>query len=226
MKKSIFDHPLYLEITNASLEHLAKLNLDLKDLTVLEVGAGVGNLTSFFEKLNCEILSIDAREELVKEHLERYPNRKVEVADLELPETYKRFTEFDIIFCYGTLYHLSNPEFVIEKFSKICKKIFLLETCVNPIDNGKINLIEEQKFFLHQSFHGIGCRPSRNWLLSRLKKYFPFVYITASQPEHPDYALEWPVLKPRENTRAVFIASRYQINNPLLLESLPIRQFN
>ncbi len=215
-----------LEITQASLEHLASLNLDLKNSSVLEVGAGVGNLTGFFEKLNCDILSIDARKELVKEHLERHPNRKVEVADLELPETYYMFSEFDIVFCYGTLYHLSNPEFVIEKLAKICKKIFLLEICVNSVDNGNINLVKEQKFFLHQSFHGIGCRPGRDWVLSKLKKYFPFGYITSSQPKHPDYALEWPVLKPRENTRAVFVGAKYQLNNPLLLEKLPMKQFN
>jgi SAM-dependent methyltransferase len=224
MKRSLFDHPLFMEITNASLSHLESLKLDIDNLSVLEVGAGVGLLTHFFEKRNCQVLSTDARIELVKEQQERYPHRKVEVADLEKPETYKNFGEFDIVFCYGTLYHLSNPEFTIRELAKLCKKYFLLETCVFPIDNGKINLIEEPKFFLHQSFYGLGCRPARNWVLNTLKKYFPYAYITATQPDHPDYQLEWPVQDPRENTRCVFVASKEQLENPLLLEALPDKQ--
>jgi SAM-dependent methyltransferase len=224
MKRSLFDHPLFMEITNASLAHLASLNLELDNSTVLEVGAGVGLLTHFFEERNCRVLSTDAREELVKEMKDRYPARRIEVADLELPKTYKRFEKFDIVFCYGTLYHLSNPDFVIRELAKISKKYFLLETCVFPVDNNQINLIEEPKFFLHQSLYGLGCRPARNWLMATLKKYFPFAYITATQPDYPDYQLEWPVENPRENTRCVFVASREKLDNPLLLEELPVRQ--
>jgi SAM-dependent methyltransferase len=222
----IFDQQHFLEITNAQLEHLVSLNLDMNNCSVLEVGAGVGNLTHLFESINCKILSTDAREGLVTEHRKRFPDRKVEVADLELSKTYNRFGIFDIVFCYGTLYHLSNPEFAIEKLSKKCKKFFLLETCVFPIDNGKVNLEFEISDLKFNSIHGVGCRPARNWIMEKLKKYYPYSYVTAHQPKHFLYSLNWPSVNQNYYGRAVFIGSKIKLNNPLLLENLPLKQFH
>jgi hypothetical protein len=223
LKVTIFDLFIYKEINKARLEHLASLNLELANSTVLEVGAGVGYLTSFFENLNCQVLSTDARKENVIEHKVRFPHRNVEVLDLDSPK--KTFLgKFDIVFCYGTLYHLSNPSSAIEKMSRMCEKIFLLETCVDNADNGEINLTSELDLE-DQSFHGLGCRPGRDWIMAKLKLHFPYVYITASQPNNPDFPVNWPVFNPKRSTRSIFIASRNKIDNPLLLENIPDKQF-
>jgi FkbM family methyltransferase len=221
----VFDCQAAIEINKARQGHLASLGLELAQQSVLEVGSGVGLHTSFFEELGCKVLSTDARPENVAEHLRRYPYRKVEVADLIVPDSHKRFGEFDIIYCYGTLYHLSNPSLCIKELSSVCRKFFLIETCVSPVDNGEINPTNENRRNPNQSIEGIGCRPSREWVMAELKKYFPFVYVTTTQPDHHEFPLNWPApVKGRVNTRSVFVASKQSLNLPTLSTELPKTQ--
>jgi FkbM family methyltransferase len=221
----VFDQPHAKDINEARLNHLASLGLKLENSTVLEVGAGIGLLTGFFEKLGCTILSTEARKTNVEEHRSRYPHRRVEVADLSKSGSHDRFGEFDIVFCYGTLYHLSNPALAIKDLSKACRAVLLLETCVCPIDNGGINSINETESALDQSFEGIGCRPARNWVLSELRKHFPYAYVAASQPDHPDFPLNWSVSQKNHLTRSVFVASNKPLDMPILLQDLPSDQY-
>ena len=220
----VFDTPEALEINWARQDHLASLGLDLAHKSVLEVGAGVGRHTAFFEKLGCTVVSTDARPENVEEHFRRYPHRKgcVEVADLNLPGSHKKFGVFDIVYCYGTLYHLNDPELCIRDLSENCKELFLLETCVNPEDNNKINNVTENQETKNQSFSGVGCRPARDWIMNELNKYYPFVYCSKSQPDYPEFPLVWPASSSNTitNYRSVFVASRHPLTHGTLSRNL------
>ena len=46
----VFDQPHAKDINETRLNHLASLGLKIENSTVLEVGAGIGLLTGFFEK--------------------------------------------------------------------------------------------------------------------------------------------------------------------------------
>jgi len=210
----MFDSAEAVEINRARLDHLASLGLDLANRSVLEVGAGVGWHTGFFEKLGCSVVSTDARMQNVQEHRRRYPHRKVEVADLAIPGSHDRFGEFDIVYCYGTLYHLSNPSLCLQELSKNCRGLFLLETCVSLEDHGTLNPVEEDSNNPNQSFEGLGCRPSRNWIMFELGKHYPYVYTTTYQPEHVEFPTTWPAALAHgiENVRAVFVASRHELH--------------
>src|SRR5579862_1254448 len=94
-------------INKARLGHLASLGLDLSNKKVLEVGAGIGLHTEFFEKRGCTVLCTDARSENIDEMLRRYPHRKTQVVDLDREHNLSGLGTFDIVYCYGTLYHLS-----------------------------------------------------------------------------------------------------------------------
>ena len=83
-------------------QHLASLGLDLERKQVLEVGAGIGLHTAFFEERGCEIVSTDANPVNVAEMLRRYPHRKLGVLDLDRPTDLTGLGLFDIIYCYGT----------------------------------------------------------------------------------------------------------------------------
>lgn len=227
LKKSsnfyMFDSPEAMAINFARLDHLASLGIDLFNKTVLEVGAGVGWHTAFFEKLNCYVFSTDGKPGNVAEHLRRYPYRKgrVGVADLSKGESHGFLGEFDIVYCYDTLHHVSNPALCIKELSSHCRELFLLETCVNHVDNGDINLINEDRNNPNQSCEGIGCRPGRDWVISELKKYFPYVYLTVKQPAHPDFPLHWPAdVEKNGLARAVFVASRKPLNLPSLTDRI------
>lgn len=216
-----FDNPSALAINKARLEHLDSLGLDLEGKTVLEVGAGVGHLTGFWEERGCEVVSTEGRNVLAKEHRRRYPHRDVRVMDLDRLTSYKAFQPFDIVFCYGTLYHVGRPQLVLANLARLCKELFLLETRVSPIDNNNVNPVRETDG-VNQSLHGMGCRPAKDWLMAELGKHFPYIYAPVSQPDFPDFVAKWPTV--RRKTRAVFVASRQELDLPMLTTELPMRQ--
>ena len=221
----MFDSEGAMKINRARQDHLASLGLDLARKSVLEVGAGVGWHTGFFERLGCRIVSTDGRPENVREHLIRFPYRKgrVFVVDLAVEGSHKKFGDFDIVYCYGTLYHLADPDLCMRELASQCSELFLLESCVNPADNGEINLVSEDPDNPNQSLLGVGCRPGRDWIMKELRKHFPFVYVTVAQPDHPDFDLSWPASKPNnlsQLSRSVFVASRSEVQLSTLSVSL------
>jgi SAM-dependent methyltransferase len=225
----MFDSEGAMRINRARQDHLASLGLDLTKKSVLEVGAGVGWHTSFFERLGCKVISTDGRPMNVEEHLTRFPYRegRVFVADLVVEGSHERFGGFDIVYCYGTLYHLGDPALCIRELGRHCGDLFLLETCVNPVDNGEINLVKEDPTNPNQSVFGVGCRPGRDWMMKELRKHFPFVYVTVTQPNHPAFDLDWPASKPNnlnQLSRSVFVAARHELALPALSPSLLSRQ--
>lgn len=215
-----FDGHEAIQLNRARQDHLESLGLSLNNQTVLEVGAAVGWHTAFFEKRRCTVISTDARPENVAEHQRRYPHRqgRVKIADPMIPSSHDDLGQFDIVYCYRTLYHLSDPAMCIRELSKACRKLFLLETCVNSGDNGAINLVLEVTTDLNHSVHWVGCTPGRDSVMAELGKHFPCVYVTVTQPNHVEFPLVWPAALSRKvrNARAVFVASRQALNLPTL----------
>jgi hypothetical protein len=118
---------------------------------------------------------------------------------------------FDIVFCYGLLDRLADPEAALGMLARRCDGLFLLETCVAFGDDEAVNPLDD------------GCRPTRAWLFHRLKSLFPYVYAPRTQPAHEEFPLDWTA-PPPGLARAVFVASRHPLASPLLLDELPARQ--
>ncbi len=211
-----------LAINKARMDHLATLGLPIEGKSVLEVGAGIGLLTGFFENRACRVLSTDARPENVAEIKRRHPARQVAMLDLERPEDVVEIGKFDVVFCYGTLYHLAAPEPALEALGQV-SDLILLETCLSPgEDEAAPNVGEEHT--MNQAFSGVGSRPTRSWVVNRLRKFWGHGYISITQPSHPDFPLDWTVPAIRPNTRAIFVGSRTALSNPLLTADIPSRQ--
>src|ERR1700740_1455139 len=62
----------YQRMNQRRLEHLAMLRLPIERRTVLELGAGVGSLTSFFLDRDCTVTSVEPRPENVDVLRKRY----------------------------------------------------------------------------------------------------------------------------------------------------------
>ena len=218
----VFASDHYQQHNKARLEHLASLGLDLNGKTVLELGAGVGDLTPFFLERGCEIVAVDGRAANVAALHGRYPEVSAQVVDLENTDSNAQVfaRRYEIGFCYGLLYHLSKPASFL---ATVCPKVdtLLLETCVSPGQGEDINLCVEDLSIESQSLSGRGCRPTRYWLYHQLQKYFPNVYTCVTQPRHKEFPLNWRGLDSSEGlVRSVFIASADAIDNPLLHRGL------
>jgi hypothetical protein len=206
------------------LEHLASLALPISGASVLEVGAGIGDHTSFFLDRGCTVLSSEPREDNLALLRERYPEIRVERLDLDSPRD-EIADVFDVVYCYGTLYHLHRPAEAIAYMSEHCSGMLLLETCVSKGDEEAINLVAEVQENQSQSIYGTGCRPTRPWVFNRLKEHFAHVYMPETQPWHEEFPLDWiRATEPDVLTRSVFIASRKPLVNDRLIEGIPLRQ--
>lgn len=217
------DH--YMRHNARRLEHLASLNIPVAGKTVLEVGAGIGDHSSYYLDRGCTLTSTEGREKNVRVIKRRFPGVQADVLDMEAPHDLSG-APFDVVHCYGLLYHLGDPERALYYLGKVSKELLLLETCVSFGSESSIHVVDENKAKPSQSYSGAGCRPTRVWIMEELRKHFPFVYIPETQPNHEEYPLDWTSSEKHRLalSRAIFIASRKPIQNPLLKLDLVDRQ--
>lgn len=212
----------YLRHNARRLEHLASLQLPLAGKSVLEVGAGAGDHSHFFLDRGCPMLITEAREENLQIIRQRYPQARAQALDMERPSL-PGDEQFDIVYCYGLLYHLADPARAIEFMAQHCRELLLLETCVSFGDDLQIHLCVEDAAEPSQAVSGNGCRPTRPWIVEQLRRHFPFVYLPRTQPWHEEFPLDWA--KPKAGlVRAVFIGSRQRLDNALLSDTIPATQ--
>jgi SAM-dependent methyltransferase len=222
---SYFHSDGYLRHNARRLEHLSSLNINVAGMSVLEVGAGIGDHSHYYIDRQCKITITEARSENLRYLKKRYPEENIQFLDMENPVDIET-SPFDIVHCYGLLYHLSNPQEALRFLSKNTSKMFFCETCVSFGETQEINLIGEKKSNATQAYSGTGCRPTRTWIFKELQQLFEYVYIPKTQPNHEEFPLDWNAPKEHQALlkRAIFIGARQPIENQLLDTSLPGRQ--
>ena len=220
-----FSSPNYQRHNVARLQHLDSLGLDLARKSVLEIGAGVGDHSLFYLYRNCRVVAVEGRKGLARSLSDRL-GIEVKVLDVDRdPEGLQQFGRFDLVHCYGLLYHLSDPARFLSSISG-AGDCLLLETCVSFGDELRVGECPENNGVPSQALHRNGCRPTRGWVFQTLQRHYEYVYATKTQPRHPEFPIDWdepaaggPLLK-----RAVFIASHKPICNPNLMGELPRKQ--
>lgn len=220
--ESAFHSWHYLRHNSRRLEHLASLALPVSGKTVLELGAGIGDHSSFYIDRGCKITITDSRAENIEYVERRYPGCDAYQLDLE-DESFpgKIDKQYDVIHCYGLLYHLSNPEFVIQQLARFCKEMMMLETAVSFGAEEENYQVKEDPTNPSQAMSGTGSRPTRPWLFALLKKHFKHVYMPLTQPVHEEFPVDWNTHdKSEREVRAVFICSNTALESPLLSEEL------
>jgi SAM-dependent methyltransferase len=215
----------YLRHNARRLEHLASLRIPMAGMSVLEIGAGIGDHSHYYMDRGCSITITEVRPENLKYLRMRYPRNNVQFLDMEHPHIVDG-SPFDIVHCYGVLYHLNDPGKALEFLAQVTRKILLLETCVSFGETEDIHLISEDRADPSQARSGTGCRPTRPWLFKALRDLFEYVYVPKTQPNHEEFPLDWtaPEQHRAPFVRAIFIASRETLANELLTASLISRQ--
>jgi hypothetical protein len=204
---------------------LASLRIKLKNMSVLDVGAGIGDHSHFYIDRGCSVTVTDARIENLTYLRRNYLDCNVQYLNMESPSCVEN-SPFDIVHCYGLLYHLSNPKQAIEFLSQNTRKFLFLETCVSFGDSEGINLIGELQTNPTQAYSGIGCRPTRIWIFKELQKLFKYVYLPTTQPWHDEFPLDWssPGTHKASLARAIFVGSRELLENENLTTTLLSQQ--
>ena len=215
-----FDSAQAIAINKARLEHLDSLQRSLEGKSVLDVGCGVGILSQFFIQRNCRVTCVDGRSENIRELKSRYPGLEAFVANIET-EPLSAFGLFDVVFCYGLLYHLENPIAGLQNIASVCKDLLLLETVITDSAKPITTLVDEPPDAFNQSLGFLANRPSPAYVILALSRAgFQYFYATKKPPRYPDFIFEWQnnVEYSRDGhlLRCVFIASRSPINNPNL----------
>jgi len=215
----VFHSAHYTRHTCRRQEHLGTLNLPLDNKTVLEVGAGIGDHTGFFRDRGCRVVATDGKPENVAYMVKRFKNDsniQVQILDVNVSHYHFSMNPFNIVYCYGLLYHLDTPDHALFILSRYCSEIFLLETQVSHSLEIDIISTTDSKLDPSGSLDNSGCLPSRKWVLATLKTYFPHVYMTTTQPWHEEFPIDWNIPPDNPISRAVFVASQKKLDNPWL----------
>lgn len=216
---SLFDAPHYAHITRARLEHLDWMQLPFDGRSVLDAGSGIGRFSEFFIERGCDLTCIDGRPANVAALQRYYPGLRALVADVET-DSLEAFGTFDVLFCYGLLYHLADPLGFLKRAAAICRDFAVIETCIMDAPEPLLRLIHD-RLDDTQSLHGLGCRPSPHYMrLALLVAGFRHVYVPRSAPEHPEFAYEWlgdgSHLRHGQAMRQIYVASRSEMVNERL----------
>ena len=218
-----FETPAAVGINHARLEHLASLGLSLQGRRVLDVGCGVGYLARFFVERECSVTGVDGREANLAVLRRRHPGVETRLVDLDR-QTLEPLGGFEVVFCYGLLYHLENPVAGLRSMAAVCEELFLLETLVCDRAEPVMVLVDEPRVH-NQALGQLGSRPSPSYVVMALNRVgFPFIYAPREPPHHPDFRFAWrndfSIAHDGHNLRCIFVASRHRLNNPQLVTLL------
>ena len=123
--------------------------------TLLELGCGHGDIGAVFASLGANVTFLDAREEHLRECVEKYADSRTICMDLdnEWPPGI-----YDVIFHLGTLYHLKDYKDTLQKCKTSCQHLVLETEVLDSTDSTCIS-VEEPSCY-DQAFNGVGNRPT------------------------------------------------------------------
>ncbi len=97
----------------------------------LDAGCGVGFFAQTLTELGLETRGFDGRFENVVEARKRFPQIAFERGDIESAEIAALGT-FDLVLCFGLLYHLENPMRAIRHLRALTGQGLLIESMCVP----------------------------------------------------------------------------------------------
>jgi SAM-dependent methyltransferase len=190
---------------------LAEVRDQLGLHTAADVGCGLGYFSSLLHSLGLSVRGTDGRKENVEEASRRFPHISFQTMDAE-DDALRALGCFDLVLCFGLLYHLENPFHAIRNLHGITSKLLLVESVVFPGAEPIMALVDEGPH-ADQGLHHIGFYPTESCLVKLLYKAgFANVYQFAKMPNLQDYDAR----RRGGRLRTMLAASHILINSGLL----------
>ncbi len=225
----IFDDAHYqrLNETRASRvrELLSELAAGLELKTAADIGCGAGFFSGLLESLGLQVTGVDARQENIEEAHRRVPGASFHVLNAE-DSGVLALGRYDLVFCFGLLYHLENPFLTIRHLHRMTSQLALMESIIYPGSEPSMALVTEE-FNKAQGVNYFAFYPTEACLVKMLYRAgFRFVYRLARMPDHPDFHATRSVRR----IRTILAASHRPLQSTMLdiLEepSTPIRPWD
>ena len=185
-----FDRKEYRELIDARGETIrrivAKLKPALELSNAVDAGCGVGFFSQTLVECGLNVRGFDARGENVAEARRRFPHIPFEKGDI-VERAILQLGEFDLVLCFGLLYHLENPLVAIRNLRVLTKKCLLLESMCLPGEKASMLLRKEPREH-DQSLTEVACYASEAGLVKMLYRAgFGMVYRVVPLPDHEDF---------------------------------------
>jgi SAM-dependent methyltransferase len=186
----VFDQAHYDSLNAARSSTVQCILPDLKQRlglkTALDLGCGLGHYAGLLHNLGLEVHAVDGRRENVEEARRRYPQITFEVADAQDPELI-RVGKYDLVFCFGLLYHLEDPFRVVRNIAALAGRLALVEGMVYPSAEPVMTLMDEHQLG-DQGLNNVAFYPSEACLVKMLRRAgLENCYTPKQSPEHSDY---------------------------------------
>jgi SAM-dependent methyltransferase len=165
---------------------LSELQGQLQLRTAIDVGCGFGYMSAFLHSLGLRVTAVDGRNENIQEARRRSPDVHFETANAE-GTALRSMGRFDLVLCFGLLYHLENPFLAIRNLHALTSELLLIESMVFPGSEPVMGLVDEPQVE-DQSLNCIAFYPTEACLVKMLYNAgFPNVYLFKQLPDHPDF---------------------------------------
>jgi FkbM family methyltransferase len=190
IKLTPFDQRDYLKLIEARGETIRRVAGKLKTAlglsSAVDAGCGVGFFSRTLAESGLNVCGFDGRKENIAEARNRFPAIPFEQADIEDPAIANLGT-FDMVLCFGLLYHLENPLLAIRNLRTLTGKCLLLESMCIP-DEKPAMLLREEPRQDDQSLTDMACYPSEGSLVKMMYRAgFRAVYRVVPLPDHDDF---------------------------------------
>lgn len=205
----LFDNPETRQLTEARMEFITPLLRELRAScgieSALDAGCGLGDFSDFLWQFGIRSLhAFDGRPENVAEAQRRYPHIPFRVQDVE---ELSAAQQYDLVLCFGLLYHLENPFRAIRRLQAVTRKTLLIESMHVPGNSAKLELFEEWTD-ANQGLNHVAFYPTEACLSKMLHHSgFAFVYRFRQLPINPLYV----ATTERLPLRTMLLASRSEL---------------
>lgn len=186
----VFDLKVYGELNAARgavvSDLIAELGGPLGLRTAVDVACGAGYFSGLLKTLGLEVTGVDGRSQNIEESRQRQPGIRFERFDAEDPAL-RDLGRFDVVLCFGLLYHLENPLLAVRHLHALTEKLLLVEGVVFPGKEPTMALVDESPAD-DQGLNYVAFYPTEACLQKMLYRAgFLHVYKLGVMPDHPGY---------------------------------------